>query len=374
MQSAASGSKKDTSSLSIPVLKAHLLGIDVVRGYARLCDLALMSRADIYDAKMNPTGTQRDLSPKHARDAYEYVKSEEIAFWPEVFLALRDPRVATVSVVDVQTGFATLDVSMKVIREVDQICISRVDGNHRLHFADGLSEGYPPIEKVVSFCLALDMTPEKEIKLFRDINDNQRRMNTSHLDNIKTRLTAESELIARDPMLFIANRLKNAPESPLSGLVYDGGRTDITKFIPLRTLKTGLEYMFSRPTRLTALDDRQAQAIVVMNYFSALKRWQPEAWKHPKDYLLLRGAGLWGACFLGAEIIDRALAKGNYKPDDMVRILKSGPAWDWSQAGPFKGLSGRAGALRIRDMIVADLIDDKGVSLKSVLKQISDNL
>jgi hypothetical protein len=89
---------------------------------------------------------------------------------------------------------------------------------------------------------------------------------------------------------------------------------------------------------------------------------------------LLRGAGLWGACFLGAEVIDRALAQGNYKVDDMLQILQSGPDWDWGKNGPFQGLSGRSGALKIRDMIAAELEDESGVSLKTVMRQIADEL
>ena len=175
-------------------------------------------------------------------------------------------------------------------------------------------------------------------------------------------------------MLYIAKRLKDDPNSPLYGIVYDGGRSDINKFIPLRTLRTDIEYMFSRPTRLTALDDVDTQAAVVRNYFIALKKWQPDAWKFPRDYLLLRGAGFWGACFLGAEVIERALAKGNYKPDDLLKILKSGPDWDWSKNGTFKGFSGRQGAVKIRDMIAAEVKDEAGVSLKAVMKQIADEL
>jgi hypothetical protein len=88
----------------------------------------------------------------------------------------------------------------------------------------------------------------------------------------------------------------------------------------------------------------------------------------------LRGAGLWGACFLGAEVIDRALARGNYKIDDMARILKSGPEWDWSKNGSFEGLSGRSGAVKIRDRIAAELADESGMSLKAVMRQIAEDL
>lgn len=360
--------------LEIPVIRADVLGVSVVRGYARLCDLALMSDADVYDAKTNPTGTQRDLSPKHARDAYEYVQREDIAFWPEIFLALRQKQFFRFQLKDTSSGYGIAHFQLKKIVESKFIQISRIDGNHRLHFADGRSEGFPEITKIVSFCLATDLDLDAEIKLFRDINNNQRRMNTSHLDNIKLRLESGQNIAQKDPMLFIANNLKTDLRSPFHGLVYDGGKSDINKFIPLRTLKTGLEYMFSRPTRLTALDEIQVQAHVVRNYFLALKKWQPEAWRRPRDYLLLRGAGLWGACFLGAEIIDRALSRGNFKPDDMVSILRSGKDWDWTKNGDFQGLSGRSGAVKIRDLIVSELTDATGISLKSVMKQIADDL
>ena len=119
--------------------------------------------------------------------------------------------------------------------------------------------------KVVSFCLAVNLDISKEIKLFHDINNNQRRMNISHLDNIKLRLESEDSLARKGPMLYIANKMKSDHDSPLFGLIYDGGKSDVNKFIPLRTLKTGLQYMFSRPTRLTALEDIRIQALIIQN-------------------------------------------------------------------------------------------------------------
>jgi len=357
--------------LRLPCLQDDVMGLSVIRGYARICDLAYISKPDVYDARSNPTGTQRDLSPKHAREAYDYVRNQSVGFFPEVFLAVRDRSIASFEVIDVESGFGVLHLKVDKIRASGEICISRVDGNHRLHFADGLSDNFPAIERYVSFCMALVITIDQEIKLFRDINNNQRRMNTSHLENIKLRLTEADRIASQDPMLFIASRLKDDSDSVLNGRVYDGGRSDIQKFIPLKTLKTGLEYMFSRPTRLTALNDVDIQIKLVKNYLSALKMWQPAAWEHPKDYLLLRGAGLWGAFFLGAEVIDRTLALGQYKPTEMLAVLKQGPSWDWSPRGPFKGFSGRAGASRIRDMIVAELEDGSGSSLKAIVERIS---
>lgn len=362
------------SKLEIPVVISEVMGVRVARGFAPICDLADISKPDIYDAKHNPTGTQRDLSPKHARDAYQYVKSAGMGFFPEIFLSLRDPSVADLKVTNAARGYGMLEISASSVRRSDDIKISRLDGNHRLHLADGHEEGYPRLDTPVSFCLALGLTLDEEIKLFRDINNNQRRMNTSHLDNISLRLTTEQVLARRDPSLYIASRLRDDVDSPLRGAIYDGGRSDVSKFIPLRTLKTGLEYMLSRPTRLTSLDDPKIQTAVIKNYFCAVKDWQPEAWANPKDYLMLRGAGLWGICFLGASVIDRALGKGKYKPKDMLQILRSGREWDWHRSGDFQGYSGRSGALQISNLITGELEDGSGSSLKSLIAEISDEI
>ena len=90
--------------------------------------------------------------------------------------------------------------------------------------------------------------------------------------------------------------------------------------------------------------------------------------------MLLRAAGLWAICFIGADVIDRALRDGKYKSDEMLKILiiKTGKSWDWRNSGDFKGFSGRGGAKTISDMVVGEFEDDKGVSVKALFKKIMD--
>lgn len=360
--------------LRINCIRETVLGVDVLRGYARLCDLSLISKADVYDAKSNPTGTQRDLSPKHAREAYLYIRQEDKAYWPEIFLCARRSEVWSFDCLnDKVSSVGELIIDTQIAKE-KEIAVSRVDGNHRLHFAGGDYEGYPAIEKLVSFSLAVGLSLADEMRIFRDINNNQRRMNTSHLANIEVKLTGESALKIRDPKLYIANQLSLSKDSPFKGVVYDGGKKDVAKFVPLNTLKTGVEYMLSQPTRLSAIDDPDIQFKLISNYFKALRSWAPHCWVDPKKHVMLRGAGLWGVCFLGAEVIDRVLRKGNFRQTDMLEVLKSGKEWDWTSKGHFAGLSGRGGALKIRDMISAELEDDEGVSLKSLMQDISKEI
>jgi DGQHR domain-containing protein len=356
--------------LKLNVITGKVLGVDVYRGFARLCDLAVASHADVYDQNTNPTGTQRDLSPKHAKQAYDYVRTRKLAFWPEVFLCARDPKAIKFMPDSPGISCGQLSIDLRIARRSKPIAISRVDGNHRLHYASGKEDGFAPLENEVSFCLAHGLTLNAEITLFRDINDNQRRMNTSHLDNIESRLTAEDRLKRSQPALYIAQQLGRAEESPLFGRVYEGGKRTSRVDIPLRGLKSGIQYMLSRPTKLTVLGDADAQFKVVRNFFEAVKLWQPDAWENPKDYLLLRGAGLWAVCFIGQEVIDRTLSKGLFSAQDMLSVLKSGKQWDWSTKGDFQGMSGRGGAAKISEQVTREFADDKSVSVKALYKQI----
>lgn len=362
--------KKIVRPLTIRVLEGRVLGVKVYRGYAPLSVLARLSRADVYDQKSNPTGTQRDLSPQHARDAYEYVRDRKLAYWPEVFLCLREPSSVKFRSGGSEVDRGSLSIDVNAISRSKGIAISRVDGNHRLHFADGHDPAFPALDKEVSFCLAVDLSLDDEINLFRDINNNQKRMNTSHLDNIKTRLTSEELLMQQDPPLYIAQKLGREKDSPLYQWVYEGGVKPHGSTIPLRTLKTGIEYMLSRPTKLTALKNAGAQYKVIRNYFTAVKQWVPEAWEHPKNFLVLRGAGLWGICFLGADVIDRALSRGAFDVPQMLQILTSGKKWDWSNKGSFAGFSGRSGAVKISEDIGNEFADTSGVSVRELYRKI----
>jgi hypothetical protein len=118
------------------------------------------------------------------------------------------------------------------------------------------------------------------------------------------------------------------------------------------------------------LADAEAQYRVIKNYFVAVKQWQPKAWETPKEYILLRGAGLWAICFLGSEVIDRALLEDKFDSKYMLSILKSGKDWDWGRKGDFVGLSGRGGALEISNRVARKLQDETRMSTKELFDRI----
>ncbi|CAE6724990.1 DGQHR domain-containing protein [Candidatus Nitrotoga fabula] len=357
--------------LSVPVIRGRVLGVNAYRGFAKLCDLADISKADIYDQNSNPLGTQRDLSVSHAKDAYEYVKSKELGFWPEVFLCARKRNVITFTPIsDENPEIGILELDVREIFTSPEIAISRIDGNHRLHFANGREKGYSKIEKIASFCLAYELSREDEIQLFKDINKNQKPMNTSHLDGIEVRLTPEEYLKRRDPELYIAQKLGDDDKSVFHNRVFKGGKKGSAVDLPLRSVKTGIEYMLSRSTQLPRLEDAEAKYRVIRNYFAAFKSWQPKSWSNPKEYITLRGAGFWAVCFIGAHVIDRALIQGKFDEESMLKILSSGKEWDWSKSGDFKGYSGRGGALEISKQVSSKLHDEERMSTKELFASI----
>lgn len=364
--------KKDNSeNIKCPAIKGKVLGVKVYRGYLKLSDLSFLSKADVYDVKTNPTGTQRDLSPKHAKEAFEYVKNNDLGFWPEVFLCARNNSIISFSPIsDEYPEVGILEFDVKKIISSNTILLSRVDGNHRLHFGNSDEKGFSKIEKEVSFCIAFDLSREEEIKLFKDINKNQKPMNTSHLDGIDVRLSAEDELKKRQPELFIGKKLGSDTESPFYQRIYDGGTKSIGVDIPLRAIKTGLQYMFSRSIHLPRLNDTDAQYKVIRNYLSAVKNWIPEAWSRPKEFLALRGVGLWAICYLGSQVIDRGLLNGKFDIQTFLDILNSGKEWDWSNKGDFKGYSGAQGAQEISNKIARHLNDSDQISTQDLLDEI----
>ena len=141
------------------VMRSEVMGILTFRGMGKLFEIAKVSKADVFNEDENPKGTQRGLKIQHAKSAYSYVKNNEFCFWPEVVLCCRDSNVIEFVPLSKGSNWGHLHVDMEKIEKLKRkkaIGISRVDGNHRLYFAEGMEDGYSPIEKIASFCLLMN--------------------------------------------------------------------------------------------------------------------------------------------------------------------------------------------------------------------------
>lgn len=172
------------------VMTETLGGFRVVRGFARLSELAAYSFADDY---------QRDLKPKHQQEIQAYYQRGEYLFFPEVVLALElqadyekagapkaDPmqllmrgetfksNVNSVSVKPTKTKMAAdlTRVNITLPESAGKV-LKRIDGNHRISAFEALVDVALLDAKPVSFCILLlphGSARQSEKALFYNIN------------------------------------------------------------------------------------------------------------------------------------------------------------------------------------------------------------
>lgn len=359
---------------SFPVIVGTCLGHKAYRGYARLCDVAEISRADIFDQKKNPLGTQRNLSVQHARKAYQYVTEREGAFFPEIILNVRDPsyiKFTTKSEID-NVKFGNLQFIKNPICSEEPI-VSRLDGNHRLWFGGGRAKGMDAVERPVSFCLVQLSELNDELELFRDINDNQMGMNTSHLQNIAARLMGAKVLKITNPPLYIVQKLQRDKNSPLYEKIHEGGKVRkgaTLSGLTVANLTNAVRDMLSRSAKLSQFPDTDAQYEIIKNYWKAVKEWLPNAWKKPGDFIIFKGVGLYAISYIGIEIIDRCLLKSKFQTADMLSYLHQLPDSDLLSSKASLAYAGRAGGKKMANDLIANLAEEGEVSLSKLQKMI----
>jgi DGQHR domain-containing protein len=332
------------------------LNTTVYRGYANASDLARISEPDVFDQNLNPEGTQRDLKPWHAREAHAYalgnVKREtKNRLWPEVILNVRDGNV--VSLGKPQNCLTKMTVDEGKIKKTDGMNpqISRVDGNHRLYWGQGLVEkGIVKLESldvIVPFCITVGLSRMEEAALFRDINANQVKMDTSHLDHLSYVLLGKDKIQTSELALWMAMELHQRQDSPFYNSIYLGGRkTKGAKYLfSLRAFKEGIEILLKNSTELSSDKvpfDLQEKAI--SNYWNAVKMVFSEEWKNFNTNLLLAYFTYFAWSKLGAIVIDTSFRKEDPTVEGMKSQLEGIKGnVDWGKDGTFKGFGGKGG-------------------------------
>jgi DGQHR domain-containing protein len=353
------------------------------RGSSPLAHLALISQPDIFDQVTNPKGLQRDLSPKHASEAYEYVHRQRNAEYPrafpEVVLNVRDKRILKIEESD---GSPTVKLLFDISNMKDsRVYVSRVDGNHRLYYAVG-DDRRDPLLAEVPFQIHVGLTQDQERSLFVDINSNQKGLSSSHLAVMQNRLTPE-EIEIRDHLdRWIAGKLSKDPDSPWHGMIHEGGskkgtrQQGLTRLVNFASIQGGVSKLLSKSQYIHDLGDAQLQYIIVRNYWHAVKSVFAEEWANPKDFLLLKNIGVWSLSILAASVIDRCMPLGHADVRDFARYLKQVRSrFDWSKEATGEravaGMSGNKAALIIAAEMAQELTDETGGNM---IKEIQDQL
>jgi DGQHR domain-containing protein len=301
------------------------------------------------------------------------VAEKKRAFYPEMVLNVRDPSYVKFRLLLDQDGtkFGILEF-VKDPRQAAGIVVSRLDGNHRLWFVDGHDKTLDPVDRPVSFCFLLLKNLDAELELFRDINDNQMGMNTSHLQNITARLLGEKALKVQNPALYIVRRLQEDKSSPLCGRIHEGGRIRkgaTLAGLTIANLANAIRDMLSRSAKLAQFPDADAQYQVIKNYWLAVKKWLPDAWKRPRDFMIFKGVGLYAISYVGIEVIDRSLLKGKFNSKDMLGYLKQLPTEALSTRETL-AYAGRGGGRKLANDLIANLEDEGEISLAKLQKLI----
>ncbi len=360
----------ESRKLTFRTVAGKCLNIDCYRGYAPANQISSISQPDVYNQFSNPDGTQRELSIAKAKNAYAYMDTEgadvrtDQRFITEVVLNVRNEDVIEIS----DRGDGTADVTILLDRLTDseeEPDIARVEGNHRLTYARGY-KNLPALTVPISFCMMVGVNKLMEAKIFRDINSNQKPMQTSHLDNIDIRLDDMGGREAPE-QTKIAFKLSKDLSSPFLDIVYKGGKkVSGTKLpITLRSLAGLVKIMQSKSDKLTERDfDEQYTLIraywkVIANIFKA--EWEDKGQK----YLMMRSAGTIALAMAGATTIDdlSVLQKLSQIPEYLEPLRGR---VDWRKDGPCQGLNGVGGAsiifkkflrphLRVQNVDDADL-------------------
>lgn len=169
-----------------------VLGIfRIIRGFADLRDMAAVSvpyKMEDGEQGFRVVGHQRVESAKHAEEIKKYLEQSENRFLPEVILSVRtsvslvvnrgeiDPdwlglgetvfgvKSANGGLVDISRRYSSQSMRMQWLRikrsDLEQIkqdkIIRRIDGNHRLHLAEQLTEDpNTPNKYLAPFCMVL---------------------------------------------------------------------------------------------------------------------------------------------------------------------------------------------------------------------------
>ncbi len=173
------------------VLADTLGGFLVVRGYAKLSELAAFSFAD--------PDYQRDLKPEHQAEIQQFYQRGEYLFFPEVVLSLElladyeqpgapseDPLRLLMQGQTFKSNVNGVDVKITKTRMVNDLkranivvpekagrVLKRIDGNHRISAFEAMTDVGRLNSKPVSFCVVLlpqGKAKQSEKALFYNIN------------------------------------------------------------------------------------------------------------------------------------------------------------------------------------------------------------
>ena len=369
------------------------LNLVVVRGFARLDQLAAISAPDVYDYYANPHGTQRELDQKHAKSCFEYATGAEDVLpqddprsFPEIILNARDKQVVEIYLSDSPEHALDIDsfspeedlpsgcIGLRVrLSDIDfphptkNPQISRVDGNHRLSGVDVFSLSDPDADSngeesaLIAFSMFIGMNADQEIKLFKDINGEHKGMNVTHLATAEVRIYGDA--LKHDETrwhIWMADALTR-PGRAFEGMIFFGGQKSGAKAalgkvppVRLNTLAGTLKMQLAKAdvARSTYLGQPDLLLELVDRYWQAVRTTFPAEWEDKKNYILLQTIGLSGFAQLGATLLDQALSDGKVSKEDFELYLQAVRQEVDLAREAWAGIAGAGGAKQVAESLI----------------------
>jgi DGQHR domain-containing protein len=345
---------------TVTVIAEESENLDTVcyRGSAPLRELTVISQADVFDQVANPDGLQRDLSKKHAAEAYDYVarpaSKEFPRAYPEVMLNVRDRKVVKVEPLDgheLPIKLVRITFDLDKIMNAKTVKVSRVDGNHRLFYGAGDgTDKRQPLDAKIPFSITLGLSREQEGSLFLDVNSEQKGLNTSHLSVLRSKLTPDEIELTQHPERVFALRLANDELSPWNGLVHLGGskagskEEGVTRPVSFTALSSGVRRIITKSQYIHDLTDHEAQYEMIRRYWQAVQLTWPEGFEKPAEFYITKNIGIQSLSALGGTVLDRAMGTGDIELDQIAGLLApTKDVFNWHKDATRDGVTGMSG-------------------------------
>ena len=387
------------------------LNLFQIRGFASLETLADISAADVYDQEENEYGTQRELKPAHAKEAYKYAigavevdSSMDPRAFPEVILNVRTPDLIQCVQDGIEFSIDSLDFDSDDVINCDVIIniqdlhypavqyepeISRVDGNHRLSSVPKVEDREEVSFPIASFAIFVGLTKDQERKIFADINGNQAKMNTSHLLQILAKRKGDSSLYSESTRPAWFATVMSSPGHSFEGRVFMGGAKKGVKKLTggtlpitfaalvsmmkhtLGSLKSELIEAFPTELCVEAENGNDESMLVLKQsaegfvqlfeyFWQSVQEVFPEAWNDTKksSYVLYDAVGNVALSMLAGDIISDVMKSDNSTEEDIKTYIKKEVS-NLDHAGvtlaksDYPGFAGLAGAKRLYEKLIS---------------------
>lgn len=321
--------------LTLRVLRLRCGQLPVVVGAAPAADLCAVSFADVLD-ESREVGYQRPIDLEHAKNFRKYIGQPGSSTIPLTF-NLRGRSGDGWTLTEARDGEpAVLSIEIPAARSPR--CLAQVDCQHRL----GMMADSP---LPLTFQCFIGLTSTEEMAIFSVINGKAKGLSSSLLDYHTTKLDPNLDDVHLE--LYIAKKLHDDHSSVWCGKVKLGGATQgAHRRISLRGLQVATKLLLQRsPLGARSLLSPIEKYLIVRDYWAAVTKVWPRAWRQPRSHLLTKGVGVTALSLLAGDIITAALSR-EQRPDfeTFVAYLATLSEVDWSSDSAFKGYGGRQGA------------------------------